>query len=183
MNEELVLSVEALRQGGIVLLPADVSWGWVCDATHAPAVKRLLEISGKTPVVLMENPALLDRYVDDIPEIAWDLIDISVSPLTIIFSNVKQLAPELVISTDGLGFRLIREGFLKQLLQRYRKPLAFLPVESKSGIPVADLESIEPEMEALANVIIRNSPDSIPANSKPSVIRLREGGRIDILEP
>jgi L-threonylcarbamoyladenylate synthase len=76
-------------------------------------------------LVLMENPALLERYVDDVPEIAWDLVEISTTPLTVIYSNAKNLATNLIADDGSVGIRFTKETFTSQLLQRFRKPIGF----------------------------------------------------------
>lgn len=113
MHNELKKATEILKNGGIILYPTDTVWSLGCDATNAQAVQRIYSImhqqESKNMVVLMENPALLERYVAEVPEIAWDLIEISTTPLTIIFPNAKNLAPELLSNDGSIGIRFTKE--------------------------------------------------------------------------
>ena len=184
MNDSLAKSVEILKGGGVVLMPGDVSWGLACDATNPAPVKKALGCAGteRSPVILMENPALLDRYVDDVPDVAWDLIEISVAPLTLVFHGVRNIAPDLISPEKGSSFRFIREGFAVQLLQRFRKPIAFFPLLSNQKY-IRNFSQIPSDAADVADYIAeRNNPGGI-SDQKPSVIRLWTGGKIEIEKP
>ena len=96
MHDDIKKALEVLKNGGVILYPTDTIWGIGCDATNPEAVKRIYQIKkredSKSMLVLMENPALLDRYVEEVPEVAWDLIEITTTPLTVIYSGAKNLA-------------------------------------------------------------------------------------------
>src|SRR5665811_1449708 len=105
----------------------DTIWGLGCDATNEDAVQRIYEIKkredSKSMLVLMENPALLERYVDEVPEVAWDLVEISTTPLTVIYPNAKNMAKNLIAADGSIGIRFTKEKFTSQLIQRLRMPL------------------------------------------------------------
>src|SRR5210317_788647 len=127
MHNDIKKALEVLRKGGVILYPTDTIWGIGCDATNPEAVSRIYKIKKrndtKSMLVLMDNPALLDRYVDDVPEVAWDLAEISSTPLTVIYPNAKNLAPNLIAEDGTIGIRFTKEAFTSQLLQRFRRPL------------------------------------------------------------
>ena len=77
----------------------------------------------KAMLVLMDSEAKLDRYVSDVPDIAWDLISVSDKPLTIIYSSAKNLATNLLGADGSVGIRITNEEFSKKLCERFRKPL------------------------------------------------------------
>jgi L-threonylcarbamoyladenylate synthase len=89
MIQEVKQVVEVLRKGGVVLYPTDTVWGLGCDATNEEAVKRIYDIKqradNKAMLVLLDSTAKLQGYVVDIPDLAYDLIDMSTKPLTIIY--------------------------------------------------------------------------------------------------
>jgi len=116
MNErDLAAALETLRRGGVILYPTDTVWGLGYDATNEKAVERIFTIKKrpdhKSMLVLMENPALLDRYVEEVPEVAWDLIEITTTPLTIIYDRARNLAPNLVGEGGSIQFHITREAF------------------------------------------------------------------------
>ena len=107
MNDDIKKALEVLKSGGVILYPTDTIWGIGCDAGNVEAVQRIYRIKkredSKSMLVLMENPALLDRYVDDVPEVAWDLVEIATTPLTVIYPGAKNLAKNLIAEDGSIG--------------------------------------------------------------------------------
>ena len=54
----------------------------------------------KALICLVDSDHRLQRYVSDVPNVAWDLIEYATRPLTIIFDKAKNLAPNL-LAEDG----------------------------------------------------------------------------------
>ena len=127
MTEDIKKACEVMAAGGIILYPTDTIWGIGCDATNEKAVQRVYELKRRTDnkamLVLMDSEAKLDRYVSDVPDIAWDLISVSDKPLTIIYSSAKNLATNLLGADGSVGIRITNEEFSKKLCERFRKPL------------------------------------------------------------
>ena len=129
MTEDIKKACEVMAAGGIILYPTDTIWGIGCDATNEKAVQRVYELKRRTDnkamLVLMDSEAKLDRYVSDVPDIAWDLISVSDKPLTIIYSSAKNLATNLLGADGSVGIRITNEEFSKKLCERQRKRRAF----------------------------------------------------------
>ena len=102
-----------MNGGGVILYPTDTVWGIGCDATNEEAVRRIYEIKkradSKAMVVLVDTSVKVDFYVQDVPEVAWDLIDVSEKPLTIIYSGARNLAPNLLAEDGSVGIRVTNE--------------------------------------------------------------------------
>ena len=115
MTEDIKKACEVMAAGGIILYPTDTIWGIGCDATNEKAVQRVYELKrradNKAMLVLMDSEAKLDRYVSDVPDIAWDLISVSDKPLTIIYSSAKNLATNLLGADGSVGIRITNEEF------------------------------------------------------------------------
>ena len=127
MQDDIKNALEVLRKGGVILYPTDTIWGIGCDATNDAAVKRVYEIKkradSKSMLVLMENLNLLERYMQEVPEIAYSLIEVTEKPMTIIYPDAKNLAPNLLGEDGSVGIRITSERFTQQLIQRFRKPI------------------------------------------------------------
>ena len=99
-NEEIKKAVEVMRNGGVILYPTDTIWGIGCDATNEEAVKKVYEIKkradSKALICLVDSEAKIDFYVKDVPPVAWDLIELSTKPLTVIYDGARNLAPNLL---------------------------------------------------------------------------------------
>lgn len=185
MQEDIKKALEVLKSGGIILYPTDTIWGIGCDATNAEAVKRIYQIKkredSKSMLVLMENPALLERYVDDVPDVAWDLVEITTTPLTVIYSNAKNLAPNLVAEDGSIGIRFTKEEFTTQLLQRFRRPLVSTSANISGEKSPAFFDEISEEIKSQVDYVVEYRQDDTTPSQPSSIIKLGPGGQIDIL--
>ena len=185
MHDDLLKAVETLKTGGIILYPTDTIWGIGCDATNEEAVGRIYEIKqredSKSMLVLMENPALLERYVDEVPEIAWDLVEISTRPLTVIYPKAKNLAKNLIATDGSIGIRFTKEKFTSQLLQRFRRPIVSTSANISGQKSPAFYNEISEEIKQQVDFIVNYRQDDITPSQPSSIIKLGPGGRIDII--
>ena len=127
MKEEIYKCIEVLKTGGIILYPTDTVWGIGCDATNKDAVQKVLDLKNRTNsknfIIIVANDRMLNYHVKDVPELAWDLIDISEKPTTIIYNEGTHLAENMLASDKSIAIRMIKEGFAHQLAFNYRKPI------------------------------------------------------------
>ncbi len=187
LKEDLEQAVDVLKKGGIILYPTDTIWGIGCDATNWQAVQKIYDIKkrsdSKSMLVLLENPGLIASYVDEVPEVAWDLIELSERPTTIIFDGAKNLATNLIAEDGSIGIRITRETFSASLIKRFRKPI----VSTSANISGSPSPSIFSEIEtclfdAVDYVVKYRQDDTSP--SKPSgIIKLGKGGLVKIIRP
>ena len=185
MNDDIKKALEVLKNGGIILYPTDTIWGIGCDATNEIAVQKIYNIKkredSKSMLVLMENPALLERYVDEVPEIAWDLVEVSSTPLTVIYPNAKNLAKNLIAEDGTIGIRFTKEAFTTQLLQRFRRPLVSTSANISGEKSPAFFDEISEEIKDQVDYIVEYRQNDISPAQPSSIIKLGVGGRIDII--
>lgn len=185
MQNDLRKAVEVLKRGGVILYPTDTIWGLGCDATNSEAVQRIYQIKerkdSKSMLVLMENPALLDRYVEDIPEVAWDLVEITTTPLTVIYPGAKNLAANLMAEDRSIGIRFTKEDFTRQLLQRFRRPVVSTSANISGEKAPAFFDEISPRIRDQVDYIVEYRKDDHTPSRPSSIIKLGPGGRIDII--
>ena len=124
---DIVQCLKVLSDGGLILYPTDTVWGIGCDATNAKAVKRVYQLKqrddSKALIVLIDSADHLDHYVVNVPEIAHELIDVAVKPLTIIFEGAYNLAPNVLGNEDSVGIRIPNDEFCHRLCERFGKPI------------------------------------------------------------
>ncbi|MDE5418410.1 threonylcarbamoyl-AMP synthase [Labilibaculum sp. DW002] len=185
MHNDIKKALEVLKSGGIILYPTDTIWGIGCDATNAEAVKRVYEIKqredSKSMLVLMENPNRISSYVDDVPEIALDLLEVTNKPTTIIYSGAKNLANNLINSDGSIGIRITDENFTQQLIQRFRKPIVSTSANISGEPSPANFDEIDEEIKEAVDYIVEYRQDDLSENKASSIIKLGLGGEIDIL--
>ena len=116
-----------MAAGGLILYPTDTIWGIGCDATNEEAVRKVYALKRrsdhKAMLLLMDSSAKLNYYVQEVPDVAWDLIELADSPLTVIYSGARNVAPNLLAEDGSVGIRITQEEFSHKLCERFRKPL------------------------------------------------------------
>ena len=83
-HEDARQAVRVLKQGGVLLHATDTVWGLACDATNDEAVQRMNTIKERHPVhpvlVLVADEGHVEQLVGDVPEAAWDLMELETVP-------------------------------------------------------------------------------------------------------
>lgn len=167
------------------MYPTDTIWGIGCDATNEEAVRRVYEIKqrsdSKAMLVLVDSSVKVDFYVQDVPEIAWDLIELADKPLTIIYSGARNLAPNLLAEDGSVGIRVTNEEFSKRLCQRFRKAIVSTSA-NVSGQPSPHCFSeISDEIKSAVDYIVGFRQEE-QGEAKPSgIIKLGKGGVVKVI--
>jgi L-threonylcarbamoyladenylate synthase len=127
INLEVHRAFEVILNGGIILYPTDTVWGIGCDATNAEAVKKIYALKqreeSKSMIVLMNGEKMMYNVFKEIPETAWQILDLSEKPTTLILDNPRNVAANLIADDKTLGIRLVKEPFCFKLMERMKKPL------------------------------------------------------------
>jgi L-threonylcarbamoyladenylate synthase len=185
MEEEIKKADAVLRAGGVILYPTDTIWGIGCDATNEEAVRRIYEIKkrseSKSMLVLLDSSAKLGFYVEEVPDIALDLIEISDKPLTVIYSGAKNVARNLIAEDGTLGIRITNEAFSKKLCQKLKKPLVSTSA-NVSGQPAPILFSaIRPEIINSVDYVVNYRRDDKQTFQPSGIIQVGKGGLIKVI--
>ncbi|MDA9262052.1 L-threonylcarbamoyladenylate synthase [Flavobacteriales bacterium] len=166
-------AIEILRNGGIILYPTDTIWGIGCDATNPEAVKKIYDLkkreSSKSMIVLLEKDTKLNRYVKNIPEIAWDIVDLSEKPTTIIYPEGYNLAHNILAEDKSIAIRIVKEGFCHDLIRKFGKPLVSTSANisnSKSPLSFSDID--KRILEGVDYIV--NLPADVKLKTKSSTI-------------
>ena len=184
-REDVNKALETLKNGGLILYPTDTIWGIGCDATNAAAVEKVFELKGrdqqKSMIILLHNDNQLASYVNDIPEVAYELIEYTDKPLTIVYSNAKNLAPNVPAADGSIGIRVVRHPFCEQLLQRFRKPIVSTSANISGAGSPAGFDDISEEVKAGVDYIVAYGQDEKGDGRSSTVMKLGPSGQIEFL--
>lgn len=189
-SSDIKAAVDVLRRGGVILYPTDTVWGIGCDATDSAAVRRVFEIKkrsdSKALITLVGSLAQLERTVDVVPEVAYQLIEYSERPLTIIYDRPApsaRIAPELIADDGTIAVRVTSEFFSAQLCGAFRKPLVSTSANISGQVSPRVYTEISPEiLEAVDYVCLSRRDESADKDIKPSsIMRLSEDGLFKII--
>nr|WP_302828907.1 L-threonylcarbamoyladenylate synthase [uncultured Bacteroides sp.] len=185
MIEDIKKACQVMNEGGIILYPTDTIWGIGCDATNEDAVRRVYEIKqrsdSKAMLVLVDSAVKVDFYVQDVPEIAWDLIEVADKPLTVIYSGARNLAHNLIAEDGSVGIRVTNEEFSKRLCQQFRKAIVSTSANVSGQPSPKNFSEISEEIKSAVDYIVGYRREEM-TNPKPSsIIKLDKGGVIKII--
>ena len=178
-----------LRKGGVILYPTDTVWGIGCDATNADAVRRVYDIKqrddSKALICLVDSDARLQRYVRNVPDVAWQLIDRlqegECKPTTLILDGAVNLAPNLIADDGSVALRITNEPFSKELCYRFQKALVSTSANI-SGQPAAqNYCDIAPELLEAVDYVCWSRRQEHRPHQPSSIIRLRTDGQVEII--
>ena len=185
MTEDIKKACEVMYNGGVILYPTDTIWGIGCDATNPEAVKRVYEIKQRTDskalLVLVDSAVKVDFYVRDVPNVAWDLIELTDKPLTIIYDDARNLAPNLLAEDGSIGIRVTTEKFSYQLCQRFRKAIISTSANISGQPTPANFSEISEEVKSLVDYVVEYRQEDMSRPKPSSIIKLGKGGEIKII--
>jgi L-threonylcarbamoyladenylate synthase len=178
-------ALKVIRDGGIILYPTDTIWGLGCDATSNEAVGKIFRIKSrsdsKSLIILVDSESMLERYVKEVPEIAYEIIEASITPITIIFPGARNLAP-LVSAADGsVGIRVCREDFCSELISRFRKPIVSTSANISGEISPSNFMGISGEIIKAVDYTVGYKREDRQKFTPSPVIKVEPNGVITII--
>lgn len=120
-------AIKILNEGGTVLYPTDTIWGIGCDATNEEACQKILDVKkrpeNKSFVLLADSFNMVEKYIPDFAEVVYDLVDLSVKPLTIIYPSARGLAKSVLAEDGSVAIRITKDPICLKLIRGMRKPI------------------------------------------------------------
>ncbi len=185
MKADITKALEVLKEGGLILYPTDTIWGIGCDATNEQAVERVFKLkgrdSGKSLIVLLDSENKLESYLNEVPPIAYDLIEYSEKPLTIIYSGAKNLAANVIHSDGSIGIRIPRHEFCRQLIQRFKKPIVSTSANISGEPAPADFSEISEDVIRGVDYVVGLQQDHRSKTSPSTIMKLEANGRFTFI--
>ncbi len=189
-SDDIRAAVAAMRKGGVILYPTDTVWGIGCDATNPAAVRKVFEIKrradSKALITLVGSLAQLERTVDGIPEVAYQLIEFSEKPITIVYDGIAPhsgIAGELLADDGSIGVRVTAEAFSKALCLAMGKPVVSTSANI-SGQPTAvNFDDISDEIIEAVDYVCTSRRHENKKATPSSVMRLWADGKFKVIRP
>lgn len=184
INTEVHNAYEIIKEGGIILYPTDTVWGIGCDATNPEAVAKIYKLKQRAEtqsmIVLMNSEKMLYNVFKDIPEVAWQIMDFSENPTTLVLDKPRNVAPSLIAPDNTLGIRLIKEPFCFKLLERMKKPLVSTSANISGQPTPKSFKEISPEIIKGVDYVVNLQRDKI-AGKPSTIIKLTSDSQVKII--
>ena len=186
-KDDLDQAVETLRRGGIILYPTDTVWGIGCDATNEEAVRKIYDLKrradSKSMLVLVAETYEVERLVREVPDVAFDLMEMAVRPITIIYSQASGVAPSLLGEDNSLGIRQTRELFSSALCKRLRRPIVSTSANISGEPTPIFFSGINPEILEGVDYIVRYRQEDKTRREPSQIIKLGPTGQVEVIRP
>lgn len=184
INTEVHKAFEVIQNGGIILYPTDTVWGIGCDATNIEAVKKIYALKQreetKSMIVLMNGEKMMYTVFKDIPETAWQILDLSEKPTTLILDRPRNVAANLIAEDQTLGIRLVKEPFCFKLMERMKRPLVSTSANITGMFTPKSFKEISPEIIKGVDYVVNLQHEKI--SDKPStIIKLTLDNQVSII--
>lgn len=184
-SKDIEAAVKVLREGGVILYPTDTVWGIGCDATNAVAVSRVYEIKqrddSKAMICLVDSDVRLQRYVRNVPEVAWDIMELATKPTTVILDGAVNLAPNLIAADGSIAMRITKEPFSQQLCYRFQKPLVSTSVNISGEPPAQNYCDISQQLLDAVDYVCTSRRQEHKPHTPSSIIKLTREGVVTII--
>jgi L-threonylcarbamoyladenylate synthase len=185
LADDLKSACSVLRDGGLILYPTDTIWGIGCDATRAGAVERIYALKRRTDrkamLVLLDSAAKLETYIEEVPAIVWELLEVTVKPLTIIYSKARNVAPNLPGEDGSLGIRITNEPFSVQLCRMFRKPVVSTSANLSGQPSPASFREIAEEIRTGVDYVVRYRQDDTRPARPSGILRIGASGLVQVI--
>lgn len=184
-KEDIRRAIEVMNNGGIILYPTDTIWGLGCDATNAEAVKRIYAIKQRTDakalISLVDSEAKVQFYVREVPEVAWDVMELSERPMTVVFDGGRNLAPNLLAEDGSVAIRITKEPFSKELCMRMKRAIVSTSANISGEPAPRCFAEISKEIITAVDYVCTSRQDEPPTQKASSIIKLGVGGEVTII--
>jgi len=184
MKEETLKCLEILKKGGLILYPTDTVWGIGCDATNADAIDKIFALKqraeNKSMICLVSDYKMLNQFVEEIPEVAYDILKYAAKPTTIIYDDPIRVAENLIAEDNSLAIRVCKDKFCNTLVKKFRKPIVSTSANISGKPTPKTFQQISPEILKGVDYVV-NLPLSKKTANPSVIIKLGLDGKVQII--
>lgn len=184
MKEEIEKAHAVLKRGGLILYPTDTVWGIGCDATNAAAVDKIYALKkrqeSRAMICLVTDLRMLEQHVEEVPEAAYDIINLADKPTTIIYDHPVGVAENLIGQDTSLGIRVTQDEFCQKLIRRMRRPLVSTSANVSGQKTPASFTEIDQEIFKGVDYIV-NLRQSQKSTKPSTIIKLSNDGTVKVI--
>nr|WP_315198890.1 L-threonylcarbamoyladenylate synthase [uncultured Flavobacterium sp.] len=184
INQEVLKAFEVIKEGGIILYPTDTVWGIGCDATNPEAVAKIYKLKqraeSQSMICLMNGEKMIYNVFKEVPEVAWQIMDLSENPTTLILDKPRNVAPNIIAPDNTLGIRIVKEPFCFKLMERMKKPLVSTSANISGQPTPKNFKEISPEIIKGVDYVVNLHHDKI-AGKPSTIIKLTNDSQVKVI--
>ncbi|MFD2145330.1 L-threonylcarbamoyladenylate synthase [Mucilaginibacter antarcticus] len=185
LRDEIAKALKVIQDGGIILYPTDTIWGIGCDATNTEAVQKIYRLKQraetKSMIILLDTDNKLASYITEVPELAYNLIEYTENPLTLVMPGARNISPALIAADGSVGIRVVKNAFCEGLIQRLRKPLVSTSANISGNPSPQYFSQIEQEIIDGVDYVVDIDQHSMEIKTPSTIMSLEPGGKFEFL--
>ncbi len=185
MAEEVARAVEVLKKGGVILYPTDTVWGLGCDATNREAVERIYRLKRSenkhSMLVLCRDADMVVRYVNRAPGIAFEVMEMATSPLTLILPGAAGLAENIIPEEGTIGVRVPDHDFCQRMLRALGRPVVSTSANISGEATPVGLKDVTKEIIDGVDFVVNPRFEGHPTRKASSIVAFGEGGEVKVI--
>jgi len=185
MIDEIYKAIDVLKAGGIILYPTETVWGLGCDATNSEAVAKIYALKQredqKAMIILVDKVDNAAKYVQDMPEVAWQLWEISEDPLTLILPEGRGVAKNALPKENTIAIRVTSHKFCKELIRRLGRPLISTSANITEKATPKYYEDVPKEIKNGVDMVVNPTFAGKLSGQPSSIIKVGHGATIEVI--
>jgi L-threonylcarbamoyladenylate synthase len=185
LDTEIIKSVEFLKKGKVIIYPTDTIWGIGCDATNSKAVQKIYKIKGrsesKSMILLLDSTAKLKDYVENVPDIAYELIENATSPLTVVYYGAKNIAKNLIADDGSIAIRVVNGEYCAGMIKHFGKPIVSTSANLSGQPSPKHFNEISSELKGKVDLVVDIFRNKIRSLKPSTIIRIEKNGNFEVL--
>lgn len=123
---------------------------------------------------------MLNEYVENVPEVAYDILKYAKKPTTIIYDDPIRVAINIIAADNSLAIRVTKDEFCKKLIQRFRRPLVSTSANFSGEKTPQSYAEIDPLILEGVDYVVNLHHDK--KSGKPSaIIKLKNDGSVKVI--
>jgi len=174
-----------LKRGGLILYPTDTVWGIGCDATNAEAIDRVYALKkradNKALITLVCDFTMLRQFIEEVPQVAYDVLNFAVKPTTIIYDDPIRVATNLIASDNTLAVRVIKEPFCNKIIKKFRKPIVSTSANVSGQPTPRSFAEISEEIKNGVDFIVPIEQNAKKVGKPSVIIKISNSGNVKVI--
>jgi len=185
IKQEVNDALEVIKRGGLILYPTDTVWGIGCDASNPAAIEKVYQLKqrheSKALICLVSDFKMLNQFVEEVPEVAYDILKYAVKPTTIIYDKPIRVAANLVPEDNTLAIRVVKNDFCKELIRKFRRPIVSTSANISGEPTPANYSEISEAIKNGVDHIVDVQRNDKHASTPSAIIKLSGDGEVKII--
>lgn len=184
MQTQINNSLNTIKKGGIILYPTDTIWGIGCDATNFEAVAKIFKLKqrseSKSMICLVSDFKMLQQYIEEIPEVSYDILKYAEKPTTLILDRPLHVAENLISQDNSLALRVVKDGFCNALIRKFKKPIVATSANLSGKTSPNNFQEINKTIIDGVDYIV-NLKQNLKSRKPSSIIKIKTDGTVKVI--